>query len=159
MDCIAISRSHFLSGPVRAMLILISTVGVVLFFLSVLTSSILQPLLINSSASYFLGLQVPKSDIITLELPSSFNASQPVTRSPTLRAVPQLYNNSSVASVVPTPISVQSGIGVVKCDGTKYGFDLSVSSCEEVLKILPTSRNRWTCEYILRLHLAGQDSG
>lgn len=116
-----------------------------LFFISVAASSVLQHRVLDTTNAYLLNLEIPESDITTLPLTTSLDMSWPAASSLTIKT----NDSNTPASVVPasnvTEIKTAPSV-LIKCDGTQYGFDLSIPSCREAFELLPQTDQRRTCK-------------
>ena len=97
------------------------------------SSNLLQSPLNNSAVSDLLNIKIPDADINILPTPSSLDSSWPAT------SAQANASSSNVTFHFPSVLPI-------KCDGRKYGFDLSISSCEEAFAIMPNSLTRLTGE-------------
>ncbi|KAL6718886.1 hypothetical protein ACLMJK_003121 [Lecanora helva] len=119
------------------MLYPVSSLYIGLFFLSVAASRVLQLDLPNSTIDDLLSLAVPENETNILELPSSSTSLWPAAPLSNTSSFPPSLESSNATSVAMRNLS--SLAGTIKCDGRKYGFDLSIPSCEEAWDILPKS--------------------
>ncbi len=123
----------------------ISLLSIGLLSISSVTSTLLQPHSFNSTDLDLLNIDVPESDITTLQTPSSLDLSWP--------SQTEHFNLSNISShpatILGSPSNktgLQSPTVLVKCDGRKYGWDLSIPSCEEAWSFLPKTSTPRTCE-------------
>ena len=91
------------------------------------------------------NLPLPASGITTLQMPSPPDSSRPVTS-------PNAAHSSSGEPSAPVnsietalnAIELKLTTPLVTCDGSAYGRDLSIASCQEAWELLPKTINRET---------------
>ena len=111
--------------------------------ISMASSNVLRHQAQVANNSHFPDLLIPNADsnITILQIPSSLDLSWPATPFPTPATSMNMFTNAQPAVSGPAHNLTAPN---VKCDGSSYGTDLSVASCQEVYNLLPKSRIRRT---------------